>query len=80
MGKSYKVIGFHKRFINNDQVIEMYRHDGMQKVYDWYTKGVDAVITESGLASKVQSLIGTKDDWNKISEMISQASMKRQFN
>ena len=33
-------MGFHKRYIDNDQVIEMYTRDGMQKVYDWYTKGV----------------------------------------
>ncbi len=73
-------MGFHKRFITNDQIIEMYTRDGMQKVYDWYTKGVDAVITETGLASDVQNLIGTEDDWNKMSEMISQASMKTVFN
>ena len=64
-------MGFHKRYINNDQIIEMYAREGMQKVYDWYTKGADALITETGLASDVCDLIGTKDDWNKISEMIS---------
>ena len=63
-------MGFHKRYINNDQIIEMYAKEGMQKVYDWYTKGVDAVITETGLASDVYDLIGTEDDWNKMSEMI----------
>ena len=73
-------MGFHKRYIDNNQIIEMYSREGMQKVYDWYTKGVDAVITESGLASNVYNLIGTKDDWNKISEMISKASMKRRVN
>ena len=64
-------MGFHKRYIDNDQIIEMYAREGMQKVYDWYTKGVDAVITETGLASDVYDLIGTDDDWNKMSEMIS---------
>ena len=73
-------MGFHKRYIDNDQIIEMYAREGMQKVYDWYTKGVDAVITETGLASDVYDLIGTEDDWNKMSEMISQASMKTVFN
>ena len=73
-------MGFHKRYIDNNQIIEMYSREGMQKVYDWYTKGVDAVITESGLASNVYNLIGTKDDWEKISEMISKASMKRRVN
>ena len=64
-------MGFHKRYIDNDQIIEMYAKEGMQKVYDWYTKGVDAVITETGLASDVYDLIGTEDDWNKMSDMIS---------
>jgi hypothetical protein len=72
-------MGFHKRYIDNDQVVEMYRRDGMQKVYDWYTKGADAVITEIGLASDVEELIGTKDDWNKMSEMISNESIRRGF-
>jgi len=64
-------MGFHKRYITNDQIIEMYSREGMQRVYDWYTKGVDALITESGLASDVADLIGKKDDWNKMSELIS---------
>tara|TARA_R110001592_G_scaffold62377_3_gene190866 strand:- start:2673 stop:2888 length:216 start_codon:yes stop_codon:yes gene_type:complete len=69
-------MGFHKRYINNEQIIDMYRREGMQKVYDWYTKGVDALITETGLASDVGDLIGTKDDWNKMSRMISDESIK----
>ena len=64
-------MGFHKRYITNDQIIEMYSREGMQRVYDWYTKGVDALITESGLASDVADLIGKKDDWKKMSELIS---------
>tara|TARA_R100001126_G_C4717205_1_gene97532 strand:- start:162 stop:377 length:216 start_codon:yes stop_codon:yes gene_type:complete len=64
-------MGFHKRYITNDQIIEMYSREGMQRVYDWYTKGVDALITETGLASDVADLIGKKDDWNKMSELIS---------
>ncbi len=73
-------MGFHKRYIDNNQVLEIYRNKGIEGVCDWYTKGVDALITETGLASDVQNLIGTEDDWNKMSEMISQASMKTVFN
>jgi hypothetical protein len=69
-------MGFHRRHIGNEQIIDMYRREGMQKVYDWYTKGVDALVTETGLASDVGDLIGTKDDWNKMSEMISDESIK----
>ena len=72
-------MGFHRRHIDNEQIIDMYRREGMQKVYDWYTKGVDALVTETGLASDVGDLIGTKDDWNKMSEMISDESISRGF-
>ena len=72
-------MGFHRRRIGNEQIIDMYRGEGMQKVYDWYTKGVDALVTETGLASDVGDLIGTKDDWNKMSEMISDVSISRGF-
>ena len=58
----------------------MYRRDGMQKVYDWYTVGADAVITEIGLASEVEELIGSTNDWNRMSEMISDESIKKGFN
>ena len=68
-------MGFNKRYINNRQIIEMYRRDGMQKVYDLYTVGVDAIITETGLSSEVGNLIGCDDDWNKMSEMISNKSI-----
>ena len=71
-------MGFHIRYITNDQIIEMYSREGMQRVYDWYTKGVDALITESGLASDVADLIGKKDDWNKMSELISNKVIGRE--
>ena len=73
-------MSFHKRYIGNVQIIEMYRREGMQKVYDWYTVGVDAVITETGLASDVGELIGSENDWNKMSEMISDESINKGFN
>lgn len=72
-------MGFHRRHIGNEQIIDMYRREGMQKVYDWYTKGVDALVTETGLASDVGDLIGNKNDWNRMSEMISDESISRGF-
>ena len=72
-------MGFHRRHIDNEQIIDMYRREGMQKVYDWYTKGVDALVTETGLASDVGDLIGKKNDWNRMSEMISDESISRGF-
>jgi hypothetical protein len=63
-------MGFHKRYIDNNQIIEMYKVGGIEKVYDWYTKGVDAIITETGLASDISDLIGDKDDKDKIDTLI----------
>ena len=73
-------MGFHKRYISDDQVIEMYRQRGMQAVYDWYTKGVDALVTETGLSSDVSELIGKDNDWNRMSDMISEQSINKGFN
>tara|TARA_R100000458_G_scaffold16128_1_gene13793 strand:- start:58 stop:276 length:219 start_codon:yes stop_codon:yes gene_type:complete len=70
-------MGFHKRYIDNDQVLNMYEREGMQKVYDWYTRGADAVITETGLASDVQDLIDKGNDWNEISMFISEQLIKK---
>ena len=77
-------MGFHKRYINNDQVIEMYRTQGCQAVIDWYTKKVDAVVTEEGLASLITdllNLVGIDEvaKWNMISEEISNESIKKGF-
>ena len=72
-------MGFHKRYINDNQIIDMYRTQGCQSVIDWFTKGVDAVITSGKLSDQVYTLI-YEGSWNEVSEIISKASMKRQFN
>ncbi len=68
-------MGFHKRHISNDQVIDIFRSQGIDGVRDWYTRKVDAVITEAGLASDIYDImhvteIDKQQKWNKISEMI----------
>ena len=55
-------MGFHKRYIDNDQVLSLYEDGGIAKLREWYTKGVDALITETGLASRVGHVI-SDDDW-----------------
>jgi len=77
-------MGFHKRYINDDQVIELYRSSGNQAVIDLYTKGVDAVITAGDLSEHVYDLLTIGlltdvDKWNRISELISDASCKKGF-
>ena len=75
-------MGFHKRYIDDDQVIDLYRRKGCQAVIDWYTKGVDAIITSGNLASKVNDLLNIlpydkSKAWNRISETISNAAIKK---
>ena len=69
-------MGFHKRYIDDEQVIEIYRTQGNQGVIDWYTKGVDAIITSGDLSEHILDILEigllTKEQkWNKISELIS---------
>ena len=68
-------MGFHRRHISNDQVIKIYQRDGVEGVRDYYTKGVDALVTEAGLASFVTDIldivgISNEDKWDKISKEI----------
>jgi hypothetical protein len=77
-------MGFHKRYIDDDQVIDIYRTQGNQGVIDWYTKGVDAIITSGDLSEHILDILEigllTKEQkWNKISELISDASIKKGF-
>ena len=75
-------MGFHKRYINDDQVIDIYRKNGCQAVIDWYTRGVDAVITSGELSEHILDildigLLTEEQKWNNISELISKASTKK---
>jgi len=75
-------MGFHKRYIDDDQVIEIYRTEGNQAVIDWFTKGVDAVITSGDLSEHILDILNigllTKSDkQNKISELITKARIKK---
>ena len=68
-------MAFHKRNIGNDQVFDIFRTKGIDGVRDWYTRKVDAVITESGLASDIYDImhiteIDQQQKWDNISEMI----------
>ena len=55
-------MGFHRRHIDNDQVVRFYEGGGIVRIRDWYTRGVDALVTETGLASQVGSIL-SDDDW-----------------
>ena len=77
-------MGFHKRYIDDEQVINIYRTNGCQAVIDWYTKGADAVILSGDLSQTVHTLLNILEHdhergWNRISEEISKASIEKGF-
>lgn len=77
-------MGFHKRYIDDDQIINIYRKRGCQAVIDLFTKGVDATITSGVLAEEVCLLLNIlqhdkERGWNRISEVISDASIVKGF-
>lgn len=74
-------MGFHRRHIDNNQVITLFREGGVDRVKDWYTRGADALVTEIGLASNITDIIDRKMDetakWNLIADMIAHESIKK---
>ena len=79
-------MGFHRRHIDNNQVITLYREGGIDRVRDWYAKGADALVLEIGIASEIEDLLSLplpiteNDKWNTISEMVSDESIRRGVN
>jgi len=74
-------MGFHKRWLMNDSLIDMYRNRGINAIAEW-VDGADALMAEEGLASKVIDLLyeeqfDSTEIWNKISKLISDASIKK---
>ena len=73
-------MGFHRRHISNDQVIEIYEKNGMLKVYEWYTNGADALVTEHGIASQIQDrIIGKRWSWSEVSELIDKEILRKEL-
>jgi len=74
------------RHISNTQIIETYRSKGCQAAIDLYTTLAQSqtLIVENGLASEVFAImefdgLNKIDRWNRISETISDASIKLGF-
>ena len=73
-------MGFNKRHITNDKVIDTYSRIGIAGVKELYTKGVDALILETGLASEIDDILSENyepvikltdiEKWNNISLMV----------
>jgi len=54
-------MGFHRRHIGNETVHRLFKSGGASTVFDWYTRGADALVTEMGLASRIIDLINDED-------------------
>ena len=50
-------MGFHKRYIDDEQIISLYCNGGADAIIEWYTRGVDAVILSGKLAEGIGLLI-----------------------
>ena len=76
-------MGFHKRWLMNDSLIDMYRSRGINAVAEWIGSA-DALLAEDGLASQVVNILHEEkfrptETWNKVSKLISDASLKKGF-
>tara|TARA_R100001244_G_scaffold93908_1_gene70606 strand:+ start:90 stop:350 length:261 start_codon:yes stop_codon:yes gene_type:complete len=74
-------MGFHKRWINEEQLIERYRETGIQGIEDYFGKA-DAFVMEDDLSEKVIELLDSDkltsiERWNEISMLVSMASIKK---
>ena len=68
-------MGVHKRHISNNQTLDIYNEQGIEGVKNWYTSGVDILITEEGLSSTISDLLLTTENnspqlWDKITQLI----------
>lgn len=63
-------MGFHKRHINNDQIISLYKECGFIMLKDLYTKGADCIITETGLAAEIGFVFS--DDKSNTASVVTQ--------
>ena len=75
-------MGFHKRYIDDEQIIRIYRNKGCQAVIDWFSKGADALVLSGELCEEVHILMNILEHdrikgFNKISETIAFASIKK---
>ena len=74
-------MGFHKRWINQDQLIASYRISGIKGIENYFGKA-DAFISEDDLSHDVVDLFNSADltdteRWNEISMLVSIASIKK---
>ena len=72
-------MGFHKRYIDAEQVCYRYSHYGMEEVLKWI-RSADAIICTDQFTMDLTDLLDLPGDevkiWNRASEMISNKSLE----
>ncbi len=67
-------MGFHERHISNEHIIKLFDNGNIEEIIQLYTRGVDALITETGLASKILEILknytNLSNDHTNLNEMI----------
>lgn len=54
-------MGFHRRYIDNQQVIRLFNEGGAERVISWYTGKVDSLILETGLSSDIHKILNDNE-------------------
>lgn len=70
-------MSFHKRNISNNLIFILFEKNGVDKIFDIYTKGVDSVITESGLSSDISNIINIGELKNLTTDKIKKQIKER---
>jgi len=72
-------MGFHKRYIDAENVCYRYTHYGMEAVLKWI-RSADAIICTDDFTMELTHLLDSEGDkteiWNKASEMIAMKSLE----
>ena len=72
-------MGFHKRWLDEEQICKRYQREGMQAVLDWINSA-DAIISTDQFSMALTELLDSEGDkieiWNRASEMISDRALE----
>jgi len=76
-------MGFHKRRITEEVLVDIYRRDGIAGI-ESYLLHADAFVTSDDLSSRTVDLFNNSEQdkikkWNTISRLISDASIEKGF-
>jgi len=75
-------MGFHKRYVSNKDIQELFRTHGVKNIKELYT--ADAFVSEVGIASDVADMVlsnkHTTELWDRVTEMIRKNINKKKIN